>query len=176
MAAVEPTEKDANGHRNACQTRVIAASAKMTVIEKQSHRIVWYFLVRKSSENCCKKVVHKIVGLRLACHDRRHCLPVRLLPGGCSFQFGRTSTRLLWHTLHLIRPVKLGTVVSAGQTDTSSRPLWRHSGLRQETNKFCTPRARMSPRVIGGPCGCLGLEAMVKPARNHRSRDGLPCD
>jgi hypothetical protein len=29
--------------------------------------------------------------------DHGHCLPVRLSPVGCSFQFGRTSTRLPLH-------------------------------------------------------------------------------
>jgi hypothetical protein len=46
--------------------------------------------------------------------SHRHCLPVRLSVGGCSFQFGRTSMSRLPHLLHFMRGRNDGTVVSAG--------------------------------------------------------------
>jgi hypothetical protein len=46
--------------------------------------------------------------------DHRHCLPVRLRCAGCSFQFGRTSMRLLPHPLQTTRGPNGGTAVSAG--------------------------------------------------------------
>jgi hypothetical protein len=49
---------------------------------------------------------------------RFHYFPVRLGLGGCSFQFGCTSTRSLPHALHFIRSRKryvdvVGVVVNA---------------------------------------------------------------
>jgi hypothetical protein len=47
-----------------------------------------------------------------------------------------------------------GTSISSGNFDTSISPSCRQDGLRQCATKFCTPRWRILPSVIGGPGGC----------------------
>ena len=91
----------------------------------------------------------------------RHCLPVTLSRGGCSFQFGRTSMCRPRppHLAHTTLLANHGTSVSPGYFDTSTRPWWRQASWRQVATSRCTPRWRMSSKVIAGPGGCFG--AMV---------------
>ena len=101
-----------------------------------------------------------------------HCHTLQVSDGrsACSFQFGRTSTRLPTHWPHRIRGVKLGTVVArqeAGHVKQRFMPAIR---LRQETSKLRTPRSRMLPSVVGGPGGCFRLGGHFR----IRPRSGRP--
>jgi hypothetical protein len=79
---------------------------------------------------------------------RHHTFPVRLSPGGCSFQLGLTSMcrPRAPHLAQTILGRNDGTVVSAGQAETSSRAPCKHSGLRQDISSRCTPRLALAQR------------------------------
>jgi hypothetical protein len=79
--------------------------------------------------------------------DHRYCLPVRLSCGGCSFQLGRTSTRLPPHLLHTARRPNDGTSVSAGSLDTSISAVCRHAS---SPNRFTCDGDHSDPLTFDG--------------------------
>jgi hypothetical protein len=77
----------------------------------------------------------------------RHCTPVRLYPGGCSFQFGRASAPMMPQPVQTMRGPKAGTATSSGQRSALSTAWWWQ--FQHDTSSDRTPRSRMLPSVIG---------------------------
>jgi hypothetical protein len=72
----------------------------------------------------------------------RHCTPVRLSRGGCSFQFGRASARV-----HTMRGPNVGTATSSAQRSALNTAwCWQ---FQHDTSSDRTPNSRMLPSIIG---------------------------
>jgi hypothetical protein len=75
----------------------------------------------------------------------RHCTPVRLSRGGCSFQFGRASAPTIPHPAQTIRGPKAGTAVGPG--------IGAEHRLVVAVPAGHMPSSRMLPGVIGSMAG-----------------------
>ena len=92
-----------------CSARLRMISTRQRGIYNIAHK------KRAIVTNTIEKMMAKIAFPKMV-RTHRHTFPVRLSPGGCSFQFGRTS--ILFprppHLAHFTRERNHGTSVSAG--------------------------------------------------------------